>query len=141
VVSRVGPWRKLVADHAPDLLEEMDGIAAGAGVHPDEVLALNARGEIARNHASGFTEMDGCSSFVLLPEATGDGHVYCGQNWDWRAETEATTVLVRIVQPPKPTVIMQVEAGQVGRHGVTNPTKSRPAPERQATVAAKAIRP
>jgi isopenicillin-N N-acyltransferase-like protein len=120
VVSRVGPWRKLVDTHAPDLLAEMDGIAAGAGVHPDEVLALNARGEIARNHASGFTEMDGCSSFALLPEATGDGHVYCGQNWDWRAETEATTVLIRIVQPPKPTVIMQVEAGQVGRHGVNS---------------------
>jgi isopenicillin-N N-acyltransferase-like protein len=122
VLARVGPWRKLVGTHAPHLLEEMDGIAAGAGVHPDEVLALNARGEIARNHASRFTEMetDGCSSFALLPEATGDGHVYCGQNWDWRAETEATTVLIRIVQPPKPTVIMQVEAGQVGRHGVNS---------------------
>lgn len=81
----------------------MDGIAAGAGVHPDEVLALNARGEIARNHASGFTEMDGCSSFALLPEATGDGHVYCGQNWDWRAETEAATASARQVSRSTPT--------------------------------------
>ncbi|GLY44619.1 hypothetical protein Amsp01_106420 [Amycolatopsis sp. NBRC 101858] len=119
VVSRVGLW--LAAAHAPDLPEEMDGIAAGAGVHPDEVLALNARGEIARNHAGGFTEMDGCSSFALLPEATADDHVYCGQNGDWRAETEATTVLIRIVRPPKPTVIMRVEAGQVGRQAPIRP--------------------
>jgi len=64
--------------------------------------------------------IDGCSSFALLPEATGDGHTYVGQNWDWRQGTEDTTVMIRIVQPPLPTVVMQVEAGQVGRHGVNS---------------------
>jgi isopenicillin-N N-acyltransferase-like protein len=99
----------------------MDGIAAGAGVTQDEILALNARGEIVRSADSSFTAMqDGCSSFALLPNATGDGHVYCGQNWDWREGAESTTVMVRIVTPGRPTVIMQVEAGQVGRHGANS---------------------
>jgi isopenicillin-N N-acyltransferase-like protein len=126
VLARVGPWRKIIEGAAPDLLAEMDGIADGSGFTRDEILALNARGEIARSHDSRFAEADhgaagdGCSSFALLPEATGDGHVYCGQNWDWRQETEATIVVLRIVQPPKPTVIMQVEAGQVGRHGANS---------------------
>lgn len=121
VLAKVGPWRGLVEDAAPHLLAEMDGIAAGSGFTPDEILALNARGEITRSRDSRFAELaDGCSSFALLPEATGDGHVYCGQNWDWREETEATTVMLRVVQPPKPTVIMQVEAGQVGRHGANS---------------------
>jgi isopenicillin-N N-acyltransferase-like protein len=120
VLTAARIWRPIVEQVAPHLVEEMDGIAAGAGVEPDEVLALNARGEIVRAHDAGFGEAEGCSSFALLPEATGDGHVYCGQNWDWRTATEATTVMLRIVQPPKPTVIMQVEAGQIGRQGVNS---------------------
>jgi isopenicillin-N N-acyltransferase-like protein len=136
VQRRAHAWRAVVEEAAPHLLEEMDGIAEGAGVGQDEILALNARGEIARSHDSRFVEMtgqaagrptdagatgiDGCSSFALTPDGAGDGHVYCGQNWDWREGTEPTTVMVRVVQPPLPTVIMQVEAGQVGRHGVNS---------------------
>ncbi|WP_327686341.1 C45 family peptidase [Streptomyces sp. NBC_00467] len=118
-------WRGVVEVAAPDLLTEMDAIAEGAGVRPDEILALNARGEIVRSHDSAFAEagadeIDGCSSFALLPEATGDGHVYCGQNWDWREGTQASIVMLRVIQPPKPTVIMQVEAGQIGRQGANS---------------------
>jgi isopenicillin-N N-acyltransferase like protein len=129
VLAEAAQWRPVVAAAAPHLLAEMDGIAEGAGRRPEEILALNARGEIVRSGDSAFGaaarpaaagETDGCSSFALLPEATASGHVYCGQNWDWREATEATVVLVRVVQPPKPTVIMQVEAGQVGRHGVNS---------------------
>jgi isopenicillin-N N-acyltransferase-like protein len=132
VLDKARLWRGIVQAAAPHILAEMDGIAEGAGVGADDILALNARGEIVRSRDSAFTQMgastqvgeeepvDGCSSFALLSEATGDGHVYCGQNWDWREGTAATTVMVRIVQPPKPTVIMQVEAGQVGRHGVNS---------------------
>lgn len=115
-------WRAPIGLAAPDLLSEMDGIAEGANLHPDEVLALNARGEIVRSRDSGFgaEPADDCSSFALLPEATGDAHVYCGQNWDWRVGTEPTVVLLRIVQPPKPTIVMQVEAGQIGRQGANS---------------------
>ncbi|MCL2728592.1 MAG: C45 family peptidase [Actinomycetia bacterium] len=124
VLQRARSWRGVIARDAPHLLEEMDGIAEGANAGADDILALNARGEIVRSGDSSFVGMatadepaDGCSSFALLPEATGDGHVYCGQNWDWREGTEATTVMVRVVQPSRPTIVMQVEAGQVGRHG------------------------
>ncbi|GHJ39260.1 C45 family peptidase [Streptomyces sp. TS71-3] len=132
VLDRARLWRPVVEAAAPRLAEEMDGIAEGAGADATDILALNARGEIVRSADSSFAEMgrpaaphqreeiDGCSSFALLPEATGDGHTYVGQNWDWRAGTEDTTVMIRIVQPPLPTVIMQVEAGQVGRHGVNS---------------------
>ncbi|HVV24001.1 MAG TPA: C45 family peptidase [Pseudonocardiaceae bacterium] len=122
VLTTARAWRPLIDSAAPDLLAEMDAIAEGAGLLPDEILALNARGEIVRNHDSAFSDepAEGCSSFALLPEATGDGHVYCGQNWDWRAATEPSTIMLRIVQPPRPTVIMQVEAGQIGRQGANS---------------------
>src|SRR5439155_1464308 len=63
---------------------------------------------------------DGCSSFAILPEASGDGHTYAGQNRDWLAQTGETVVLLRITQPGKPTIVMQTEAGQIGRHGANS---------------------
>jgi hypothetical protein len=43
VLVKARTWRGIVEDAAPHLLEEMDGIAEGAGVTPDDILALNAR--------------------------------------------------------------------------------------------------
>ncbi|WP_049571321.1 acyl-coenzyme A--6-aminopenicillanic-acid-acyltransferase [Streptomyces sp. SBT349] len=128
VLEYVQPWRRLIEDDFPDLLDEMRGIAEGAGVEPAEVVALNCRGEIM--YDNWFTrpgaprptreETDGCTSFSLTGPAAGDGHVYTGQNWDWRHAVRDTVVLLRVVQPPKPTLVMQVEAGQVGRHGANS---------------------
>ncbi|GGR73472.1 peptidase C45 [Streptomyces aureoverticillatus] len=131
VTARAARWLKPVEDHAPHLAEEMSGIAEGAGVGLLDVLALNARGEVIYDRS--FKEMaasgtrpggeeppDGCTSFAAYGEASGDGHVYAGQNWDWRAGVADTVVMLRIVQPPKPTLIMQVEAGQIGRQGANS---------------------
>lgn len=124
VCDRARLWMPLVEDFAPDVVAEMHGIAAGAGVGPLDILALNARGEIVYDQTFASMgqseETDGCSSFALLAEASGDGHVYSGQNWDWRAGVAETTLALRIVQPPKPTIITTVEAGQVGRHGANS---------------------
>src|SRR5437899_12869215 len=98
----------------------MRGIAEGAGVDFEEVLALNARGELSTHNPFADEAEEGCSSYAILPQASGDGHVYCGQNWDWRCETAATVILLRIIQPGRPTIIMQTEAGQVGRHGANS---------------------
>ena len=122
------PWRQLIERDFPELLEEMEGVARGAGVHPDEIVALNCRGEImydnwfTRAEAEGPTreETDGCTSFSMSADASGDGHVYAGQNWDWRHSVRNTVVVLKVVQPPKPTLVMQLEAGQIGRHGANS---------------------
>ncbi|MER5319313.1 C45 family peptidase [Streptosporangium roseum] len=131
VTDRATRWVEVSRGFAPDLVEEMEGIAEGAGLGLLDILALNARGEIiyddtfARmNGADGAAgddgAPDGCTSFALLPEASGDGHVYAGQNWDWRSGVADTVMVLRIVQPPRPTVIMHVEAGQIGRQGANS---------------------
>ncbi|MFJ8494523.1 C45 family autoproteolytic acyltransferase/hydrolase [Streptomyces sp. NPDC094038] len=136
VTARAARWLGPVGDHAPDLLAEMQGIADGAGVDLLDVLALNARGEViydgsfahiregdAREGDGPEPEeepAEGCTSFAAYGAASGDGHVWAGQNWDWRAGVADTVVMLRIVQPPKPTVIMQVEAGQIGRQGANS---------------------
>ncbi|MDQ8705121.1 C45 family peptidase [Streptomyces sp. LHD-70] len=131
VTARATRWLDPVRAYAPELVEEMRGIADGAGVGLLDVLALNARGEVIYDRsfatmAHGPAEpqdeepAEGCTSFAAYGEASGDGHVWAGQNWDWRAGVADTVVLLRIVQPPKPTLIMQVEAGQIGRQGANS---------------------
>ncbi len=133
VTELAGRWLAPVGEYAPDLLEEMHGIADGAGVRLLDVLALNARGEIIydRSFEDGPPSADdpapteeespdGCTSFAITGEASGDGHVYCGQNWDWRERVADTLLLLRIVQPGKPTVITHVEAGQIARQGANS---------------------
>jgi isopenicillin-N N-acyltransferase like protein len=122
------PWQLLIERDFPEMLEEMTGIAEGAGVEPTEIVALNCRGEIVYDNwfarvdgpDLGPHELDGCTSFSLTEAAAGDGHVYAGQNWDWRHAIRDMVVVLRVVQPPKPTLIMQLEAGQIGRHGANS---------------------
>src|SRR6266480_3140200 len=113
-------WVAPIESYFPGITDEIRGIGEGAGVAFEEVLALNARGELSTHNPFADEAEEGCSSYALLPQASGDGHVYCGQNWDWRCETAGTVVLVRITQPGKPAIIMQTEAGQVGRHGANS---------------------
>src|SRR5690242_8548837 len=61
--------------YEPRFAEELRGIAEGAGVRLDDVLALNTRTEVmyaaqART-AEGLRRPSECSAFALTPEATG----------------------------------------------------------------------
>jgi isopenicillin-N N-acyltransferase-like protein len=113
-----GPlWAPLIEDYHADALEETRGVAEGSGFGFEEILALNGRGELRVGDPFGG---EGCTSFALTQEASGDGHVYCGQNWDWRVGTKDSIVMLRVKQEPRPTSVMQVEAGQVGRHGANS---------------------
>jgi len=120
-IKRNAPrWVDPIERYFPGITDEIRGIAEGAGVAFEEALALNARGELSTHNPFAGEAEEGCSSYALLSQATGDGHVYCGQNWDWRCETAGTVILLRITQPGKPTIVMQTEAGQVGRHGANS---------------------
>lgn len=135
ITDSVSQWLPISEQFAPHLVEEMRGIAEGAGVEFAEIFTLNVRGEFVYNHQGAAARaaatapeideddrdaVDGCTSFFLTGPASGTGHTLVGQNWDWRTRTADTTLIVRVVQHPLPTVIMQVEAGQVGRHGANS---------------------
>jgi isopenicillin-N N-acyltransferase like protein len=120
VLANARRWEPLVESFLPDALEEMQGIAEGSGFRYEEILALNGRGELSSGNPFAEDVNEGCSSYSILPEAAGDGHAYCGQNWDWRSAILDTVVMLRIEQPGRPTIVMQVEAGQVGRQGANS---------------------
>jgi isopenicillin-N N-acyltransferase-like protein len=54
---------------------------------------------------------------VALPEATRDGEVIHGQNWDWKAECVETSVVLRILRDDGPDVLTFTEAGALARAG------------------------
>jgi isopenicillin-N N-acyltransferase-like protein len=119
VLELVPRWNGLIDAYLPGILDEVAGIAEGANRRVEEILALNGRGELTGGNP--FDDAtDECSSFALLPEATGDGHTYAGQNWDWRELTRDTVIVLRVVQGDKPTIVMQTEAGQIGRQGANS---------------------
>lgn len=130
VCEYVAQWYPLIDSVCPELLAEMRGVAEGAGRGANEILALNVRGEFiydlgssrsALSRAHEEESVDGCTSFFLTGGAAGAaGHTIIGQNWDWRHSTRDQTLILRVVQDPLPTVIMQLEAGQIGRHGANS---------------------
>lgn len=106
---------------APDLVEEMEGIAAGANLDLSAILLVNARTEILqlakREKGVSDDEPDGCTGAVILPEATKAGRLIHGQNWDWRAECADTSIVLRVRREDGPDVLTFTEAGGLARSG------------------------
>ena len=96
----------------PDLMEEIRGVAEGSGRPLLEIVALNARSEIALTEKM----LDGCTSFALTPEVTG-GKTFVGQNWDWKASQRQSFVVLNIVRKDRPAICMVTEAGIIGKIG------------------------
>jgi isopenicillin-N N-acyltransferase-like protein len=101
-----------IAGFAPELLDEMRGIAAGAGRELLEIVAVNARTELL--HGIGRE----CSSIGVSASGSPDGHVRVAQNWDWNASLAGSTVLWAIRGTDGHDVITFCEAGMVGKIGI-----------------------
>ena len=112
----------------PDYLEEMRGIAEGAGKTLADIIALNVRTEINFGLFS-----DGCTALSWLHK---DASILA-QNWDvsahhscfrkekgmnvrgkqWMTEQKQNLLLMTIHQQNKPTIKMVTEAGLIGKIG------------------------
>jgi isopenicillin-N N-acyltransferase like protein len=100
-----------------DLYQEIKGIAAGAKQALEDVIAVNCRTELLYGSLGGTKPATECTTVVALPEATRDGNLLVGKNWDWRSPAIESVVVLRIRQQGKPALTMVVEAGMVGRDG------------------------
>jgi len=105
----------LVESAFPEILEECRGIADGAGVGFDDIMLLNCRYEILK-----FPQANECTSFAVLPEASGGSVTYVGQNWDYRAGIIDSIVVIRAKEQDGTRVIGLAEAGQVIRNGMNS---------------------
>lgn len=115
LLERAAAFISVVGDGFPDLLEEMRGIAEGAGRELEEIVALNARTELLYGEAAD----DACTSAVLLPEVAG-GRVVIGQNWDWRPACRESAIVLRVTPHRGPKLLTFVEAGMLARSGMNS---------------------
>jgi isopenicillin-N N-acyltransferase-like protein len=116
-----------IADRHSSYVEEMRGIANGAGVEFQDVLAINVRTEVmfsakARKAADerGAKLPRECSAFAILPEASADGHTLIGQNWDWLVHCFDTVVVLEVEQEGAPDFVTVVEAGLLAKAGMNS---------------------
>lgn len=112
-------------------LDEMRGMAEGAGVDLEDILSINVRTEVmfaakARAAEAAWpTGVDGqrqgeCSAFAVLPEASADGHTLLGQNWDWLLHCFDTVVVLAVEQADRPNFVSVVEAGLLAKTGMNS---------------------
>ncbi|KAH8705918.1 hypothetical protein BGW36DRAFT_393389 [Talaromyces proteolyticus] len=131
----------------PSGLEEMRGVAAGAGVDLEDIVMLNARYDLSHFHTSpaepkgtiddasgcngvttnGFSSAapPECTSAIFLSEATCNGHVFTAQNWDMshRLYTEDSVIYLEVHPDPSeniPSMFIVTEAGQLCRSGINS---------------------
>lgn len=107
----------------PAYVEEMRGIAEGAAEPFAAVMLMNARTEMvaaARRQKAAQHLPDGCTAALALPEASADGVLLHGQNWDWRAECAETGVVLCIRRDDGPDVLTFTEAGGLARSGLNS---------------------
>ena len=104
-------------------VEEMRGIAEGAGEPFAAVMLMNARTEMVAAARKSHIEKhfpDGCTAALALPEASADGVLLHGQNWDWRAECAENGVVLRIRRDDGPDILTFTEAGGLARSGLNS---------------------
>ena len=107
----------------PAYVEEMRGIAEGSGQPFAGIMLMNARTEMvaaARRQQSRQHSLDGCTAALALPEASADGQLLHGQNWDWRAECAETGVVLCIRRADGPDILTFTEAGGLARSGLNS---------------------
>lgn len=79
-------YRQAIETQNADFFAGMHGVAEGAGRDLDEIAALNVRYEILYYQNTVILMSDGCTAFAVRPNASANGHLLIGQNWDWIPE-------------------------------------------------------
>ncbi|QGY40552.1 acyl-CoA--6-aminopenicillanic acid acyl-transferase [Pseudodesulfovibrio cashew] len=109
---------------SPELVEEMRGIADGAGVSFKEILYLNSFLELEDLRAPGVgakvlpDSLWGCTTFNVTPEAGEGGRAYIGQTYDMEKYYEKFLCLLRIAPENGPAALVISFAGIVGLVGL-----------------------
>lgn len=114
-------YTKPLQELCPRYLDELRGIADGAGLDFVDVLALNVRTEINFGlftvNQSAPIKMDGCTSLSYKSQETGES--FLGQNWDWQLEQSPNIFVCHVSQPGTglPQFSMVTEGGIIGKIG------------------------
>ena len=122
ILARAMKFLPYIEEVNPEYGKELRGVADGAGLPLEKILALNARWELNYSYLPDMNaEPDGgCTAFALTPEASKDGHTYVGQNWDYKPPLQGQCLAIIIEIPNRPKVFLITEAGIIGHKGFSS---------------------
>jgi len=112
ILERGSELLEAIEEFSPALLEELKGVADGAGVPLELLAAVNGRYEVV------WSEMKPeCTSLAVLPEASAMGHTLLAQNWDYLLGVQEGCIILDVEEEGRPRVVMHTEAGIIGQKG------------------------
>lgn len=109
------PHMRAFGDH---YVEEMEGMARGAGLTLPDIVLVNARTEIVALARKSEQPKDGCTGVIVLPSHAASGRLIHAQNWDWLAACADTAIVLRIRRDDGPDILTFTEAGGLARSGL-----------------------
>lgn len=115
--ARWAPQVAVNQREAPDLIEEMRGIARGAGVSFERVFLLNSLLDLGSLRYLELSVPFGCSAFAVVAEA-GTGKTLLGQTYDMPELHQDYLTLLRLKPARGPAQLLFTFAGIVGAAGL-----------------------
>ncbi|TFH35771.1 MAG: hypothetical protein E4G99_06545 [Anaerolineales bacterium] len=105
-------YQPFTAEYLPQYLQELEGMAQGAGVALEDLMVLNSMEGIVTDalHLK-------CTSFGVSGEHSADGHVLLAHNEDWSPEDEASVYLVRARPSGEPAFLALTYGGLIPNIG------------------------
>src|SRR5947209_743341 len=104
----------VIAHYAPQLLQEIRGIAEGSRHDLREIVAINARTEMMY----GANPLPECTAIGVSTIASADRHIRLAQNWDWHPSLAGALILWVLRREDGPDLLTLTEAGIVGKIGI-----------------------
>lgn len=101
--------------YAPEIMDELEGIAEGAGLPLNEVLFHQGSFEM---DVAGPLYIGGCTSFAAAGKATKDGKTVAGQHFDWFDGAEM--VIIKMKPNDGPAILGTTIAGQLVQFGINS---------------------
>jgi isopenicillin-N N-acyltransferase-like protein len=111
---RAGRFAPVFDRNCPHLLEEIRGLAEGAGVTFEDALACNVRGEL---HSA---PSEGCTAYVIGRSGAAKRGIIAGQNSDMTTEYIPLSYVLHLKPVGKPEVLMWTFGGMIGYHGMNS---------------------
>jgi predicted choloylglycine hydrolase len=112
--AQTARFKPLFEKYCPHLLDEITGLAEGAGISLAEALAVNIRGEL------GKARPEGCTTYVIGRRGTANREILAGQNSDMWQQSIDLGYILHFKPASKPQILIWTFGGMIGYHGMNS---------------------
>jgi hypothetical protein len=104
-----GECGKAIREYSPTIMEEMEGMAEGAGLALEEIVLITNHEELW--HEGLVPASDHCTVFGAAPPDTEDGATFVCQTWDWMESVYGLSTMLHWQRPEGPSVLAYAYPG------------------------------